>query len=90
MTNLRWIWVDDDHRWPTEEGWYRVLHPGDYDAEGAHVYYDYPDYEGWAYWSTEDTDDEYPGTWFCEHDEDGFGILTFCGPIEVPERPERN
>lgn len=42
---------------PTEEGWYRVLHPGDSESIDGHTIYEYGDYQGWAQWYSDDEEE---------------------------------
>lgn len=99
MTELAWVRGNV----PTEEGWYRVLHPGDSESIDGHTIYAYGDYQGWAYWNPE-VDGNQPisneidfrlvvveapcdAHWSCEHDEEGEFIIAFCGPLVFPDLP---
>lgn len=99
MSDLKWVRGNA----PAEEGWYRVLHPGDSESIEGHTIYEYGDYQGWAYWAIEREAKSHvvdlPGwsatlraeaheaSWTCEHDEDGESIIAFCGPIAFPDLP---
>ena len=97
MTEKKWI--KERPARPSAEGWYKVMHPGSEILEG-HVYYDYPDYSGWAYWqpatpaefailgSTIITKQAEEAHWICEHDEDGESIFAYYGPLDIPEFEE--
>ncbi len=91
---MEWVAKSNKDHWPESEGWYRVLIPGDSETDGPHVYYDYPDYETWAYWQPADPDEleDFAGGWKggfqCEHDEESESVAMWCGPIVFPKRPE--
>lgn len=82
-------WIEQKPAIPEQEGWYRVMYPGDSESDGPHVYYDYPDYEDWAYWhpaepeELEDFDGGYKGSWSTQYDQSGESIFAYCGPIAV-------
>lgn len=84
------IWIKQQPAVPSHEGWYRVMHAGDSETDGPHVFYDFPDYEDWAYWTPADHDEfedfegGYKGSWSTMHDEDGDYIFAYCGPVAVP------
>lgn len=84
-------WILQRPAVPPVEGWYRVMHPGDWETiDGMYKVYDFPDYEAWAYWCPaaeeefEDFDGGFKGDWRCSYDEDGDGIFAYYGPIEFP------
>lgn len=90
---MEWTLRRDKDHCPTDAGWYRVLIPGDSEADGPHVYYDYPDYETWAQWipadpeEFEDFDGGYKGQFACEHDEETESVTMWYGPLIVPPCP---
>lgn len=86
-----WVQREDENQVPDAEGWYRVLHSGDEERDGPHVYYSFDDYQGWGYWTPaapeelEDWDGGWKGSWSCEHDEEGdISIMAWFGPITIP------
>lgn len=83
----RWTRVNDPFEYdgfPTIAGHYRVMISGDSESDGPHVYYEYPDYETWAWY--EPTEDEVGGTFTGVHDEEKGMIFAWCGPFIVPKR----
>jgi hypothetical protein len=89
----RWTLVDKSNspwrahkQYPTIAGWYRVMISGDSETDGPHVFYDYPDYETWAWFQTPEHDDEpdYVGTFTGIHDEETEMVFAWCGPFYVP------
>lgn len=89
-------WIKQKPAIPEKEGWYRVMHPGDCETDGPHVYYDFPDYESWAYWQPadpeefEDFDGGYKGSWQCQYNEEGDDIFAYYGPFEFPAYKDRD
>lgn len=83
-------WVKQKPAVPDREGWYRVMHPGDYESIDGQVTYDFNDYEGWAYWvpalpdELEEEEGGHKGTWITQHDEEGDMIFAYLGPFEFP------
>jgi hypothetical protein len=83
-------WINQQPAVPNQEGWYRVMHPGDSESIDGHTIYDFPDYEDWAYWQPadpeefEDFEGGYKGSWQTMHDEEGEGIFAYYGPVNVP------
>lgn len=85
---LKWVSCKGDYTgrnkgpYPAITGHYRVLISGDSESEDGHCFYEYPDYETWAYVEfCDDGEISMVGM----HDEDIGSILAWCGPIDVPK-----
>lgn len=82
-----------DKKVPDKPGHYLCAFPGDSETEGPHVYYEYPDYTEWGYWTTPPDDpevepDDYSegGYWTFPLSEPD-GMIAWFGPVEVPKLP---
>jgi hypothetical protein len=87
---LKWVECGSDFTgrdggpYPTEPGCYRVLISGDSETDGAHVFYEFPDYETWADISFDP--DEGTPIFNASHDEEWETMIAWCGPFEIPKR----
>lgn len=92
--STQWVKRFDRNHVPTEEGWYRVMIPGDSESVDGYELYSFPDYEQWAYWTPagpgeyEDFDGGYKGQFNATFDEESDSIFAWCGPFNPPSYKE--
>lgn len=76
---------DDVSTRPTIPGIYAVIVKGDSEREGAHVYYDFADYQTFATLTGEYSKDDDTLELHGDHDEEGEFMLAWCGPLDLPQ-----
>lgn len=77
------IWVRYPETKPTIPGVYAVMVSGDSERDGAHVFYDFGDYQTFArlYHPDADGHQRFDGI----HDEEEHTFFAWLGPIEIPK-----
>lgn len=85
---IKWNKFDykNSDTWPTKKGIYAVMIKGDSERDGAHVYYEFDDYQTMAILKdvSFDKDDIYI-SFEGVHDEQVETIFAWYGPIEIPK-----
>jgi hypothetical protein len=80
MAPLKWVDIAEDDPRPSP-GTYAVMVKGDHEADGAHVYYSFDDYQTIA----EVVDNEDGGKFRGYHDEEDSSVFAYYGPLDIPD-----